>query len=321
MIEELSLDDNEEASDPADDIPDTSNDDPISKIGDLWVLGENRCYCGDALEQSSYDKLMAGAEAGMVFTDPPYNVPIDGHVSGKGKVKHREFPMASGEMTALEYTSFLQTSLSLSAGVSRDGAIHYACVDWRHSLELFLAGSETYSEHKNIVVWVKNNSGMGSQYRSQHEFIFVYKHGTAPHINNIQLGRYGRNRSNIWKYPGVNSFGKNRNAELAMHPTVKPVAMIKDAILDSSNRGDIILDPFLGSGTTLIAAEQTGRLGYGMELDPLYVDTIVRRWQALTGEQAVHAETGMTFDEAEDWQKSLSENGYGAAEPQGGDHE
>jgi len=308
LIEGLSLDENEEMPDPADDILDMSDAEPISKLGDLWQLGVHRLYCGNALEDASYEALMGLERAKMIITDPPYNVVINGHVSGKGKVTHREFVMASGEMDEKEFTEFLKTSMSHMAAYSQDGSIHYIYMDFRHLEELLRAGSETYTEFKNLCVWVKKNGGMGSHYRSQHELVFVYKHGTAPHINNVQLGRFGRNRTNVWNYAGVNSFGKNRNEELAMHPTVKPVAMIKDAIMDSSNRGDIILDPFLGSGTTLIAAEQAGRRGFGMELDPRYVDTIVRRWQALTGEQAVNAETGELFDDR-------------ATSAMGGDHE
>jgi len=308
LIEELNLGDNEDTPDPADNIPDMSDADPISKLGDLWLLGVHRLYCGNALEDPSYVALMGLERAQMIITDPPYNVVINGHVSGKGMVKHREFAMASGEMDEEAFTEFLQTSMFHMSRYSQDGSIHYIYMDFRHLGELLRAGSATYAEFKNLCVWVKKNGGMGSHYRSQHELVFVFKHGIAPHINNVQLGRFGRNRTNVWNYAGVNSFGKNRDAELAMHPTVKPVAMIKDAIMDSSNRGDIILDPFLGSGTTLIAAEQAGRRGYGMELDPLYVDTIIRRWQALTGKQAIHAETGELFDDR-------------AASVQGGDHE
>lgn len=240
---------------------------------------------------------MGDETAGMVFTDPPYNVPVQGHISGKGKTKHREFAMATGEMSKEEFTAFLKEALTLTSNASRGGAIHYVCMDWRHMAELLQAGEGVYAELKNLCVWVKSNGGMGSQYRSQHELVFVFKHGTSPHINNVQLGQYGRNRTNVWEYPGVNSFGKDRNLELAMHPTVKPAAMVKDAILDSSNRADVILDPFLGSGTTLIAAHQTGRRGYGMELDPHYVDTIIRRWENLTGEQAINTQTGKVFEE------------------------
>jgi DNA modification methylase len=237
----------------------------------------------------------------MVFTDPPYNVPIEGHASGLGSIHHRTFAMASGEMNPPEFTEFLVGSCSLLARHSVDGGIHFICMDWRHIGELLAAGSEVYSELKNACVWVKHNAGMGSFYRSQHELVFVFKHGRGPHRNNVQLGRYGRHRSNVWSYRGANCLGRGTEEGnlLELHPTVKPVAMVADAILDCSARGDVVLDAFLGSGTTIIAAERTGRRSYGLEIDPLYVDTIIRRWQAFTGENAAHAVTGRTFVDLE----------------------
>jgi DNA modification methylase len=240
--------------------------------------------------------------AQVVFTDPPYNVRIDGHVSGNGSIHHREFAMAAGEMTSGQFTHFLATVLHLLAQHSTGGSIHFICMDWRHQLELLTAGNQVYAELKNLCVWVKSNAGMGSFYRSQHELIFVFKHGRAQHRNNIQLGQYGRNRTNIWNYSSVINLGQ-RNEEgnlLAMHPTVKPVAMVADALLDCSRRGDVVLDSFLGSGSTLIAAERVGRNCYGIEIDPLYVDTAIRRWQRYTGDRAVHAITGKYFDELVD---------------------
>lgn len=308
LIESLGQTGVEGEPDPADDIPDMGGAIPVSQFGDLWLLGQHRLYCGNALEDASYLALMGKERATQIITDPPYNVRIQGHVSGKGKTEHREFDMASGEMNSAEFQSFLATSFNHMKTYSRNGSLHYVFMDWRHMLELQGAGQATYTELKNLCVWVKNNGGMGSHYRSRHELVFLFKHGTVPHINNVELGRFGRNRTNVWEYAGVNSFGHDRDEALAMHPTVKPVAMIQDAILDSSNRGDIILDPFLGSGTTLIAAQQSGRRGFGMELDPLYVDTIIRRWETLTGEQAVHAVTDDLFDDR-------------AASVQGGDHE
>jgi len=235
----------------------------------------------------------------MVFTDPPFNVPIDGHVSGLGAIHHRPFPMASGEMDKATFTAFLSQATQNLAAFSADGSIHFVCTDWRHVGELLAAGRDAYSELKNVCVWVKDNGGMGSLYRSQHELVFVFKRGHDGHHNNVQLGRFGRNRSNVWHYPGVNSFarcGEEGNL-LAMHPTVKPVAMVADAILDCSVRSEIVLDAFLGSGTTVIAAERTGRRCYGLELDPAYVDTVIRRWQALTGGSARHAASGRSFDD------------------------
>ena len=240
--------------------------------------------------------LLGAQKAQMVFTDPPYNVAIAGNVSGLGKVKHREFAMASGEMSTHEFTKFLETAFMRLADFSTNGSIHFICMDWRHMRELLEAAAKPYSELKNLCVWSKTNAGMGSLYRSQHELIFVFKNGTAPHVNNVELGRFGRNRTNVWNYPGTNSFGKDRDAELAMHPTVKPVALVADAILDCSKRGGIILDAFAGSGTTLIAAEKTGRRGYGIEIDPHYIDTIIRRFDEVYGLKAIHAESKLDFE-------------------------
>ena len=264
------------------------------------------CLCADATKPESFERLMGGEQAEMVFTDPPYNVPIDGHVSGLGSVKHREFAMASGEMSEAEFIAFLTTSLRPMAAHSQDGAIHFVCMDWRHLFELLTAGRSVYSELKNLCVWTKTNGGMGSLYRSQHELVFVFKKGTAPHINNVELGRHGRNRTNVWAYAGVNSFGADRDEALAMHPTVKPVALVADAILDCSNRGGIVLDAFVGSGTTLIAAERTGRRGFGLELEPRYVDVSLRRFRDLTGIEPVHVESGLTFKEVECSQRALA---------------
>lgn len=269
----------------------------VSRVGDLWELGGHRVLCADARDPASYEALLDGQKAQMVFTDPPYNVPIAGHVSGLGKVRHREFPMASGEMSASAFTEFLTKVLSNLGAASIDGSIHYVCMDWRHLEELSAAGKAAYTELKNLCVWNKDNGGMGTFYRSKHELVFVFKNGKAAHINNFGLGEKGRYRTNVWDYPGVNTLNPQRADELAMHPTVKPVAMVADAIKDCSNRGGIVLDAFGGSGTTLMAAERTQRLGYLIELDPAYVDVIVRRWQAKAGRLALHAARKATFDE------------------------
>ncbi|GAC1344855.1 MAG: DNA modification methylase [Acetobacteraceae bacterium] len=286
-------------TDRSDEIPDGPPGPPVSVLGDLWQLDRHRVLCGSALEIGSYETLMAGHQAEMVFTDPPYNVPISGHVSGLGAVQHREFAMACGEMSTAEFTGFLNKAMGLLAQHSRDGSLHMMCMDWRHMPEVLEAARPVYSELKNLCVWAKDNAGMGSLYRSQHELVFVYKRGTAKHTNNVELGRHGRHRTNIWQYPGVNSFGRKGEEGnlLAMHPTVKPVKLVADAILDCTSRGDIVLDGFLGSGSTLIAAERVGRRCFGLELDPLYVDTILRRWQVLTGGTARHAVTGAAFND------------------------
>jgi DNA modification methylase len=287
------------ADDPADAVPELPARSPLSKRGDLWLLGQHRVSCGNALDAADFVTLMGGERAGMVFTDPPYNVPIDGHVSGLGAIHHRPFPMASGEMDQAEFTAFLEQAFRNLAVCSVEGSLHYACMDWRHLDEVLAAGRKAYGELKNLCIWVKDNAGMGSLYRSQHELVLVFKQGRGAHRNNVQLGQFGRNRSNVWHYPGVNSFARcvEEGNLLAMHPTVKPVAMVADAILDCSVRSEIVLDSFLGSGTTVIAAERTGRRCYGLELDPAYVDTVIRRWQALTGGSARHAASGRSFDD------------------------
>jgi DNA modification methylase len=269
---------------------------PVTKLGDLWLLSQkHRLLCGNALLPESYARLMQRDKAGMVFTDPPYNVPIKGHVSGLGAVKHANFAMACGELSSAENQSYLKTSLGLAADWSVDGSIAFVCMDWSHLHDLWCVGQDVYSELKNLCVWNKSNAGMGSLYRSKHEFIFVFKKGKAPHINNIALGRHGRNRTNVWDYVSQNTLSGTSKSKLSLHPTVKPVAMIADAIRDCSNRGSLILDPFGGAGTTLIAAERTGRRACLIELDPVYVDVTIERWQRLTGETAVHAESGQPF--------------------------
>ena len=286
----------EETDPKADHIPEpTPLEDAVVRRGDLWHLGKHRFLCGDTRQCTDLDLLMAGKRAQMVFTDPPYNVRIDGHVCGSGRIRHREFALASGEMTEPQFIAFLEQTLGNLAAHSADGAIHFVCMDWRHLWELMSAGRKVYLEVKNLCVWNKTNAGMGSFYRSKHELVFVFKIGTAPHINNFELGQHGRHRTNVWDYAGLNSLKPGRLDELEMHPTVKPVALVADAIRDCSRRGGIVLDGFAGSGTTIIAAEKTGRRAYAMELDPGYVETAIRRWQDNTGKTAVHAATGRTL--------------------------
>ena len=268
----------------------------VTRRGDVWRLGNHRLLCGNALESVCYGTLLGGAKAALVITDPPYNVAINGHVGGKGQIQHRDFEMGCGEMTSPAFTTFLTDVFEHLAANSVDGSIHYAFMDWRHMQEMLEAGHTVYSELKNLCVWNKTNGGMGSFYRSKHELVFVWKSGTAPHLNNFELGQHGRNRTNVWDYAGVNSFRSERMDELQMHPTVKPVALIADAIRDCSKQGDIVLDPFCGSGTILIAAERTGRKARALEIDPGYVDVAIRRWEALTGKSATLA-TGETFEE------------------------
>lgn len=285
------------SDDPADALPAASKGEPVTRLGDVWEIGPHRLICGDSQRRETYALLMNGETAGMGFADAPFNVPISGHVSGLGQTTHAEFAMASGEMSSVEFTAFLKAVFEQMVEVSRAGAIHYQFMDWRHAEEMIDAGKAIYSELKNICVWTKTNGGMGSLYRSAHELVFVWKAGTAPHVNNIELGKNGRYRTNCWAYPGANAFGGTRDEDLANHPTVKPVALVGDAILDCSLRGDIILDPFMGSGTTFIAAQKTGRRAYGVEIDPGYCDLILRRLKPLVKAEAILVGDGRTFDQ------------------------
>lgn len=271
----------------------------VTQPGDMWQLGQHRLLCGDARSSEDLSKLLANEKVDIVFTDPPYNVPIDGHVCGLGKIRHREFAMAAGEMSRTEFIEFLKATLGNAAAACRDGAIAYVCMDWRHMGELLEAGLRTFDELKNLCVWNKSNGGMGAFYRSKHELVFVFKKGIAKHVNNFGLGESGRYRTNVWDYPGISSISSERMDELAMHPTVKPVQLIVDALKDCSNRGDIVLDVFGGSGSTLIAAQKCGRKARLIELDPAYCDTIVRRFTKLTGKQARLWDKGVTFDDLE----------------------
>lgn len=294
-LDGLAADFTDAEADPADVIPAPSQTSAIALKNDLWHLGDHRLYCGDACDEGSLLRLMSKSRAAALFTDPPYNRKISEMV-GRGQIKHREFLSGSGEMSDAQFLAFNRRWIRSAATFCEDGALAYICMDWRRLAQLQLAGSEIFTELKNIIVWVKSNGGQGSLYRSQHEFVLLFKHGRATHHNNIELGRHGRNRSNVWFYPGVNTFRRGRLAELTVHPTVKPVALVADAIRDCSPRKGIILDPFMGSGTTILAAEKVGRRAYGIEIDPIYVDVAIRRWQEFTGRDAV-LETGETYDE------------------------
>jgi DNA modification methylase len=284
----------------AEDTFESPRESSVSSLGDLWLLGKHRIFCGSALERASFVNVMANRKANLAFLDPPYNIRIDGNVSGKGAIRHGDFAMASGEMTTQQFTDFLTNSLQSAAAFSVDGSIHFVCMDWRHLGEVLAAGERAYDSLLNLCVWAKDKGGQGSFYRSAHEFVFVYRNGKHRHRNNIQLGQFGRYRTNVWNYPGVSTLcrqGHEGNV-LAFHPTVKPIAMVADAMLDCSARGDVVLDSFLGSGTTLIAAERVGRVCFGIELNPLYVDVAIRRWQQHTGNGAIHSGSGKTFRES-----------------------
>lgn len=291
--QQLSADNTQDNEVPAPDL----DHPPVTQLGDLWLLGGHRVLCGDALNEACYEHLLGDELARQIITDPPYNVKVKGHIRVSETSNHEEFMMASGEMSDKEFTEFLTDAVINFTQYGQDGSVHYIFMDWRHLSQLQAVCDRLYTEQLNLCVWVKSNGGMGSFYRSQHELILVCKKGTAKHLNNVQLGKFGRNRTNVWEYAGANSFGPDRQETLDLHPTVKPVALIADAILDSSAPGDIILDPFLGSGTLIIAAEKTSRSGRGMELDPHYVDVAIKRWQDFTGQPAIHSELGLTFDE------------------------
>jgi DNA modification methylase len=288
----------DESEQPENSVPEAASGPPVSRLGDVWTLGKHTLVCGDSTDAATYKLLrMYDEKAEFVFTDPPYNVKIDGNVSGLGRVKHREFAMASGEMSEDQFTTFLSSTYALLCRYSIDGSIHQICMDWRHMREMLTAGDANYSELKNVCIWNKTNAGMGTFYRSKHEMVFIWKNGAAPHLNTFELGQYGRHRTNVWDYDGVNTMRAGRLDELAMHPTVKPVSMVADAIKDCSKRGSLVLDPFCGSGTILIAAEKTGRRARAIELDPRYVDVAIRRWEQYTGKIAVLAPLDETFDE------------------------
>jgi DNA modification methylase len=296
-IDQLTLDFEEDPSDPDDTIdPAWTTAAPVSKPGDLWKLGSHLLLCGDARNADDVARLMGGARAAMAFLDPPYNVRVR-DIVGRGQVKHTEFAMASGELSRSEFVGFLQSTLAQAAAVSRDAAVHYVCMDWRHIGELIKAGGMVYGEMLNLAVWVKSNAGQGSFYRSQHELVGIFRVGAQAHLNNIELGRHGRSRSNVWHYAGVNTFRAGRLDELQSHPTVKPVSLVADAVRDCTRRGDIVLDIFGGSGTTILAAERVGRRACTIEIEPRFVDVAIKRWQAFSGKDAICAETGLSFDE------------------------
>jgi DNA modification methylase len=298
---DLILDEAKEAaggtSDREDETPMYKMGRAVTRSGDLWELGVHRLLCADARQPSSFARLLDGAKAEFVFTDPPYNVPIDGHVCGLGRIRHNDFAMGCGEMSPAEFTRLLEGIFRQLVAHATDGSIHQICMDWRHMPEMLAAGDAVYSELKNLCVWNKSNGGMGSFYRSKHELIFVWKHGAAPHINTFELGQYGRSRSNVWDYPGISTMRPGRLEELAMHPTVKPVALVADAIKDCSKRNHVVLDPFAGSGTVLIAAERTGRRARALEIDPHYVDVAIRRWEQYTGKAAILVPAARTFED------------------------
>ncbi len=271
-------------------------DEIVTQPGDIWQLGRHKIICANSLDEESFARLLSDKRADMVIQDPPYNVKISGHVCGCGNIRHDEFPMASGEMSSEEFTKFLTDNFTLCKKYSNDGAIQYNFMDWRHITEIKTALDSVFGDFINLCVWVKTSGGMGSLYRSQHELCLIFRNGKESHVNNVELGRHGRYRTNVWNYAGVNAFGRHKG-DIKLHPTVKPVEMLYDAILDVSKRGDIVLDTFLGSGSTLIAAHKAHRICRGIEYEPMYIDTTIRRFYELFGTDAVHLATGQTYSE------------------------
>jgi DNA modification methylase len=296
-IDQIATDFEEDASDPADAVdPAWGSAHAVSKPGDLWELGHHRLWCGDARDPETLARLVGQERAAMVFLDPPYNVRVR-DIVGRGNIKHSDFAMASGELSRSSFVEFLKQALGSAASVSAEGAVHFVCMDWRHIGELLEAGEAVYGEVLNLVVWAKTNAGQGSFYRSAHELIGVFRVGEGAHLNNVELGRHGRSRTNVWHYAGVNTFRAGRLDDLKCHPTVKPVALVADAIKDCTRRRDVVLDTFSGSGTTILAAERVGRRAYAVEIEPRFVDAAIRRWQSFTGKDAIHTDTGLSFDE------------------------
>jgi DNA modification methylase len=272
---------------------------PVCRPGDVWQLGDHRVCCGDATSEHAFDELMKEERAHVVFIDPPHNVLIDGNISGKGQISHEELANGSGELSPELFTRLLTSCCALLAKYSGSGTIHFICMDWRHAEELMATGSGVYSELMNIAVWIKRDAGLGPLYRSQHELIFVFKSGTGRYTNNIQPGGQGRTRSDVWRYDSASARGRKGKNLPKPDPAAKPVELVMDALVDCSNRGEVVLDSFLGSGTTLLAAERTGRICRGIELDPLHVDMAIRRWQNSTGRDAVRLSDSKLFRDIE----------------------
>lgn len=316
-----------EQPDPSDTVPLAMSDPdyaPVSRLGDLFLLQgkdfEHRVYCGDARSKKAIAEALGELVATMVLTDPPFNVRIQGHVGGLGKTAHREFVMASGEMKPDEFYKFLRSSLKRMKQALKDGGLLYIYMD-KNGLELLLkAGRKIGLKMHSICIWKKPNGGMSSLYRSQHEFIVIFKKGKASHVNNILLGKYGRYRTTVWEYPGFNSFSRERRELFHLHPTLKNVQMLADAIRDVTKRGDVVLDSFAGAGSTTIASEKTSRQSVSVELDPIYIDTILKRFENEFGTEALHAETGMTFSELADARlTAVDAEAAGSSVPDAGD--
>lgn len=300
LIPELDIimsDPTEKEGDPGEEEDLEPSAQPVTIEGDLWVLDQHRLLCADATRSESYERVLEGSVADAILTDLPWNIPIEGFVSGLGKTKHKNFLAGAGELSDTEFAAFCDTAHLLSSAHLIEGGVFFSFIDWRSADVIMAAGRKAGLRHIGTAIWDKGSGGMGSLYRSAHEQVIIFCKGPKIAVNNVQLGKHGRDRTNIWRYPGANRPGSSANAALAYHPTPKPVGMIMDALMDVSKRGALVLDPFLGSGTTILAAERSGRRACGIELDPGYVDVAIRRWQELTSKCAVHAQTGLTYTE------------------------
>ena len=283
------------APDPEDEVIPAVPEEPVTRPGDVWICGPHRIACGNLLDGLSLAALMADERADAIIADAPYNVVINGFANAKGR--HREFQMASGEMSDEEFREFIRAFILVFIAFSRNGAVHFLFMDWRHIEELIAIGKALYGEFLNLCVWNKSNAGLGSLYRSKHELIAVFRAGDVPHFNAVELGKHGRNRCNVFDYASVNSMVGSRREDLKLHPTVKPTKLYADAIQDVTRRGELVLDGFLGSGTLLVACELTGRRARGLEIEPAYVDVALERWIAMTGTQPILESTGETYEQ------------------------
>lgn len=284
----------------------------VSQLDDLWILGEHKLLCGDATDPDAYMVLLEGELADVIFTDMPWNIPIKGFASGLGKTKHQDFVQGAGEMSEDEFIAFACDFHELGAKHLVKGGMFYSCIDFRSVHIIMAAGMASGLRHLNTAVWNKGSGGMGMLYRNAHEFVVIFCNGQKPALNNIQLGKHGRDRTNVWSYPGANRKGSSANKALALHPTSKPTELVRDALLDVTKPGDLVLDMFMGSGTTIMAAESSGRRARGIELDPIYVDVIIKRWEQATGGTAIHAETGLSLAELAEMRADQSKHNEAA---------
>jgi len=307
---------NPDELDPLDDISDIHKpqQNVVNRNGDLWWLGKNRVLCGNARNPDHLSRLVSDRPIALILTDPPFNLKISGHVrTSNGKFP--EFAEASGEMTTEEFAGFLTEALGSALVFVAEGGLIYCFMDWRHIDEIREAFRRLSLAQINLAVWVKPNGGMGSLYRSRQELIFIAKRKGEAHRNNVELGKHGRYRTNVWEFGGASGGTKSEEDDFSVHPTVKPVRLLQEAMLDVTVAGEFVLDPFLGSGSTLLAAERVERVCLGLEISPAYVDVTIARWEKMTGREAIHADTGLTFKEVQEQRDIESGDIGGPPEP------